>query len=62
MNIKDSEIAEYFDISPRTLGDWKKIREKRYTALKWAYMNVKHNRQLCEAKEALAKMENDNPQ
>lgn len=53
MKVKDSEIAEYFDISPRTLGDWKKGREKRYTALKWAYMVVKHQRQICEAKDAL---------
>lgn len=53
MKVTDAEIAEYFDVPPRTLGDWKKLREKRYVALKWSYMVVKHHGQICEAKNAL---------
>lgn len=56
MKVTDAEIAEYFDVSPRTLGDWKKLREKRYVALKWSYMVVKHHGQICEAKDALKEL------
>ena len=53
MKITDTELAEYYDVPVRTLADWKVTRGKRYTAMKWAYMVVKHYKQVDEVKEAL---------
>ena len=59
MKITDTELAEYYDISPRTLADWKQTRGKRYTALKWSYIVTKHYRQIEEAKTVLSLMQID---
>jgi hypothetical protein len=60
MKITDAEMCEFYDLSHRTMVEWKKTREKRYAAMKWALMNVKHNRQLAEANEELYKLEKEN--
>ena len=59
MKITDIEMCEFYDVPIRTMADWKITRPRRYTAMKWALMNVKHNRQLIEAKEELYKLEKE---
>ena len=55
MKITDIEMCEFYDVPHRTIADWKKTREKRYTAMKWALMHVKHIRHITEANKELYK-------